>query len=80
MAFSSEPNLETTPEPRQTYTCARSTFHTAVEGGAFLRDLHLWHRCFSSDRNFSREINILNGIEQLDAFLHRPLKCLSTGD
>ena len=50
------------------------------ESGAFLRDLHLWHRYFSSDRNFSREINILNGIEQLDAFLHRALKCLSTGD
>jgi hypothetical protein len=47
---------------------------------AFLRDLHLWHRYFSSDRNFSREINILNGIEQFDAFLHWTLKCLSTGD
>jgi hypothetical protein len=46
----------------------------------FFRDLQLWHRYFSSDRNFSREINILNGIEQFDAFLHWTLKCLSTGD
>ncbi len=37
-------------------------------------------RQISGNRNFSREINILNGIEQLDAFLHRALKCRLTGD
>ena len=79
LGFVLERRLRTDQALPDLHLCA-ATLQTAVESDAFLRDLQFWHRYFSSDRNFSREINILNGIEQLDAFLHWSLKCLSTGD
>src|ERR1043166_3553082 len=32
------------------------------------------------DRDFTRKVNILNRVEQVNAFAHRALKCFTTGD
>src|SRR5688572_16714774 len=36
-------------------------------------------RCLG-DRNFFRQIDVLNRIQQLDAFIHRTLECFSSGN
>ena len=50
-------------------------------GGHHVRPyLRLELMVWSRNRDLFAEVNILNRVQQLDAFAHRTLKCLATGD